>query len=466
MRVRSRTHSTSGPVSPRRILQLLFRLSPGRFRSRTPCSARGGAGWLAWSSLVLLLALCGCTIASPVPEGSTLPAPTTDASPLLVSGIDGNIYTIHRDGSNRRRLTDDASNSRTYTQPTWSPTGEQVAYSRMDTGAGDLAAALIVSQQDGTILEEVEVPYPPFYIYWSPQGDRLVYLSNWIANSMALRLVDLRGETADDTTLARGQPFYISWSPDGEKLLTHVGNEQTAIRSLDGAEQMLSTASTGFPAPQWSSDGESLLYAISDGDLQNLVVTNVDGEIVQEVTGYLGNITFSQSPTTSEIAYVVTETAGGFPTFGPLYVIDMGTLRTQALTDQPVLAFFWSPDGHKLAYVTVDAVGENYWLRWNVWDASPGESPGESSGESSGASLSSPSTTEFPRFLPSRTFLQRYLIFFDQYARSMNIWNPESSAFAYAGTSPTGRSGIWVQSLQEETPQRIGNGVFVTWSPR
>lgn len=404
--------------------------------------------------LLCLIALCGCTVEGLALEGGTLPAPEGGSARLLITGIDGNIYTMDGDGGNRARITDDASSSRVYTQPTWSPTGEQIAFSRLDTGAGDIASALLVSQRDGTITHEVDVPFAPFYIYWSPQGDRLVYLSNWVANSMALRLVDLHDERAAHSTLAEGQPFYFAWSPDGENLLTHVGNEETAIRALDGTVQPLSTASTGFPAPQWSSDGENLLFAISDGGLQYLVITTIDGQVVQEVTNYSGNITFSQSPTTQELAYVVTESASGFPTFGPLYVTDAQTLRTQELTDQPVIAFFWSPSGDKLAYISVDAAGQNYWLRWNVWDSSPEESAG-------GAA-----TTQFGRFLPSRTFLQRYLVFFDQYARSMSVWSPDGSAFAYAGTNPAGRSGIWVQSLQAEEPRRISNGVFVTWAPR
>lgn len=415
----------------------------------------------------ILLFLVGCSLDERALEGFTLQEmlpqsersnrrqPDTmlsTAAPhnrLLIQGVDGNIYTTDPTGANRQAVTDDASRGCSYQQPTWSPSGEQIAFSRVDTDGDEVTSAIVVSRYDGAIISELEVPFAPFYIYWNPQGDRLVYLSNWIASqtgAMALRMVDLTGDTATVTTVAEGQPFYLAWSPDGEQLLTHVGNAQTAIRSLDGAEQQLSTASTGFPAPQWGSDGESLIFAVQRENTQQLIITDISGEPVQDITTFSGNIAFAQSPTTSQLAYVVTERSDGFPTFGALYAVDAESLRTVEVSSDPVIAFFWSPDGARLAYISFETVGESFWLRWNMWD-----------GES---------TVAYERFLPSRTFLQRYLVFFDQYARSMTVWSPDSSAFVYSGIDPSGRNGIWVQKVDDQSPRRVASGVFAAWSPR
>jgi len=423
---------------------------------------RANALPLALAGLVLLL-LSGCTMLDdPSATGlrneddagrkpftrstlrnQTIPPAVSFQNRLLIVGTDGNLYTSDPDGGNRVAVTTDASSTRSYLQPTWSPTGEKIAWSRVDAEEG---ATLTIGQFDGTIESEIDVPFPPFYIFWSPQGERLAYLSNWRANSMALRMVELDGNQAQAETLAQGQPFYFSWAPDGEQLLTHVGNQRTAIRQLDGAERPLSAASIGFPAPQWTPDGEKLIFATGDNELQTLVLTDVEGEPIREITLYDGSITFTQSPSMDEIAYVVTESDSGFPTFGPLYLVETETGRTQEISGGPVIAFFWSPDGTKLAFIRVEPVGDSFWLRWSVWNGKQ--------------------VTEYARFLPSRTFLQSYLTFFDQYAQSTSLWAPDSSAFAYAGVSPSRRNGIWVQDLAQERPDRVGSGVFVVWSPQ
>jgi hypothetical protein len=72
----------------------------------------------------------------------------------------------------------------------------------------------------------------------------------------------------------------------------------------------------------------------------------------------------------------------------------------------------------------------------------------------------------YAAIVPSRTFLQAYLLFFDQYARGMTIWSPDSSAFAYAAIDPLGGNNIWVQHLDDDEPQEVSRGIFVSWSPR
>ena len=112
-----------------------------------------------------------------------------------------------------------------------------------------------------------------------------------------------------------------------------------------------------------------------------------------------------------------------------------------------MLAFFWSPDGTKLAFLAVERVGDSVQLRWRVWDGTE--------------------TRAFGALTPSRVFLEEYLPFFDQYAQSMTLWSPDSTAFAYAGANEEGVSGIWVQELAgNKLPVRVSDGVFVAWSPR
>jgi TolB protein len=127
-------------------------------------------------------------------------------------------------------------------------------------------------------------------------------------------------------------------------------------------------------------------------------------------------------------------------------VVDVATSATRQLTARPVLAFFWSPDGQKLAYLELDDAADALRLRWHVWDGTHSRA--------------------YATFVPTRTFLQAYLVFFDQYARSMTLWSPDSQAFAYPAVTETLGNHIYVQQLEADAPVEVGTGLFVAWSPR
>lgn len=373
---------------------------------------------------------------------------------LLIQGIDGNLYTTRPDGSEPIALTRDASRTRLYLQPTWSPAADQIAYAQIDSSSGADQNTLVVDSFNGLSSQRFATPYAPFYFHWSPDATRLAYLSNWHGlqeQTIALRILDLSPEQTDRAnairTLAEGNPLYFAWSPDSARILAHIGNERLEFRTLAGEGEPLALTAAVFPAPQWSADGSRLLYALSDALGQRLVLANPDGLDATELTSYRESIAFSLNAAGNQVAYIVTPRGMNTAAFGPLYVVDAAGSRTVELTTRPVIAFFWSPDGEKLAFLEVDDSGTNAQLRWMVWDGQRKQAY---------ASIS-----------PTRTFLQSYLAFFDQYARSMTIWSPDSSAFAYAANAPSnGGPRIYVQELNAESPVEISRGVFVSWSPR
>src|SRR4029453_1308966 len=71
-----------------------------------------------------------------------------------------------------------------------------------------------------------------------------------------------------------------------------------------------------------------------------------------------------------------------------------------------------------------------------------------------------------PRFVPSELVAVGYLQFFEQYAQSMSLWSPDSSAFAYPGMNEDGEEGIWIQSARpDRAAVLVAAGAFVAWSP-
>ena len=98
-----------------------------------------------------------------------------------------------------------------------------------------------------------------------------------------------------------------------------------------------------------------------------------------------------------------------------------GGNRTRVTTD-PFVAFFWSPDGQSLAYITLDRAEQNF--VWNRRQRLARQNPRRL-------------TTSFP------TEEQiRLLAFLDEYAISHGLWSPDSQSLLYAASPSEERRGI------------------------
>ena len=127
--------------------------------------------------VALLLVVSGC-LSSGLEAGSGL---------IVYVGVDDNIYTIDQYGENKQAVTSDAQSdadgggeSLIYQQPTWSPDSNRVAFIRTTRkGNRDQMAALFTAHPDGGGLVETyssENQFP-FYLYWSPDGQLLSFLT-------------------------------------------------------------------------------------------------------------------------------------------------------------------------------------------------------------------------------------------------------------------------------------------------
>jgi TolB protein len=445
---------------------------PEKFLVVSAYRSAKGLGKQLFPCMVLLLLLGGCTNADVARFLSTpiTSAPNTDSTTnqsnlgtidpalassnrLLVEGDDGNLFTIDPTGAARFDLTTDASRSRSYTQATWSSSGERIGWTLVEQSGGTLESALLTSRADGSERTQVETRFAPFYLFWSPDDSKLAYLSNWIDEkgpTIALQIADIAEPTTAAALVGTGQPFYFSWSPTGEQMLTHVANQSVALLTLaDGESKILTEVAANFAAPQWSAAGNQLLFVMNEESSSQLVVTDASGVNEQLVTtlGRNDSISFGLNSTGTQLAYIETSQAIGFNAFGPLFLYDLAQEEFTQLSDGPVLAFFWSPDGQSLFFLSAEPDPDRPLLRVNVWNGEDVQS--------------------YARFVPNATFLSNYLRFADQYMQSMRFWSPDSQSIVYVGEGENGKQGVWVQSVQgNEAAQLVAAGNFATWSPR
>ena len=382
---------------------------------------------------------------SPEPEGPTPSVPSEVATlggRLAVLDEGGNLVTMDPDGSREVVLAETEAGLSEVRQPSWSRDGDRLAWVHLHvTEAGTLAVGVATSTDRGKKQTELRTLVTPFYLSWDPTSSRIAYLGSPGGGEIELDILEIAGHSSG-TALDTGQPFYLSWGPTGDELLVHVGTERLETLDLDGKLTTVARRPGAFGAPVWTADGRAFVYASTRAGGQQLVVQDADADRGRSVLPFEGLITFVVSPDGGRIAFEAFEDGDA----QPLTVVDVVSGQTTEVTDQPVAAFYWSPDGERLLYLDPDPTQDQIWFRWGVWNGRRAF------------------TT--PRFIPSQRMIDEYLPFFEQYAQSMSLWSPDGSAFAYPGMDENGDTGIWVQSARSDrAPVLVSDGDFVAWSP-
>ena len=216
--------------------------------------------------LLRWLALCGlvATLLA-FPGGADAAFPGVNGRIAFESTRDGNseIYSMNADGSDQRRLTNNAWSD---AQPAWSPDGTKIAFvsggihSMNADGSGDTQLAA-----DGTDPA------------WSPDGAKIAFVSQRDGSAEIYSMnADGSGEirlTSNSASDARP-----AWSPDGSKIVFDTdrdgnlgdGNFEIYAMNADGSGQTRLTNSSAVAEmePAWSPDGSRI--AFSRGSLADL----------------------------------------------------------------------------------------------------------------------------------------------------------------------------------------------------
>lgn len=349
-------------------------------------------------------------------------------------------------------------------QATWSRDGSRLAWSSLSAEAQEIR---ILSFGDdglpaGSPLGSDASGSPVFYLQWDGSGDRLAYLRNaQLAGRLEVGLVE-PGEPI--APVSEGAPFFLAWDTDSDRLAGHIGEQRIAVHEVaDGAESGfvdVRSPAGGFSAPAWV--GENTILAVADGALS--VVDVVSGE-ADPLVPLAGPVEFVVSPDRSKVAFQ-TLSQGGLTLVGDrggvsspiqdptvsLVVLDLVDGQQTQVSDVAALAWEWSPDSSRLAWLEATPTGRPGG-RWHFWSEAE---------ESGGAVIG---TERTPELFLTRTYAQAYLPFFAQYAQSVTGWSPDSTAFAFAGVIG-GDRGVWVQLVDETvSPRLVAPGDIVTWGP-
>jgi TolB protein len=158
-----------------------------------------------------------------------------------------------------------------------------------------------------------------------------------------------------------------------------------------------------------------------------------------------GPAAFVLSPRGDRLA--VSRTYPGTGRGEALDVIDLASGRVERWSSDELLAFYWSPDGERLALLTANRAEAA-----PVWHVAEGPA----------------AVRRLTSFTPSDQ-LDATLGFFDQYSQSHAAWSADSRYVTFAGW--LGRpdetpSRVWIAPADGSAPPRaVAEGLFATWAP-
>lgn len=400
--------------------------------------------------------------------------PSTAVDRIAYVGPDGQIRTVNPNGTRKITITPDEG---VYSWPTWSPNGRKLVFSGVTGAETDEPRVSLYAYNAFTRqLRELHVREPgvtglvatnaPHYPIWAPNGNYLAFIGS-TGGGLRLYLDDLRdGEgpkpAVDDA------PLWLDWSADSQYLLVQRQGDHYLVDMepffREGAMTTLEIQSDGFGynVPSWNPAGDE--YAFVSGDIAGgygLFTSRPNGDAQVLVERVSPSTAFLWSPdgrslavTQSDRLLITSLLRLSVYTRVSLYGQDGSTHPVDI--EENVVAFFWSPDSTKLAYVTLtETPGVLRWKIFNVLD---------------GASWT------LTDFIPSLDQLTVYR-HFDQYAHSHSLWSPDSTSLVFAGRTVGGATSA---SLRQRQPDRIvvvsthrfsfvsaiANGVLGFWSPR
>ncbi len=377
------------------------------------------------------------------------------------SDLQGLAGEVHRVGTAGSVLAQTLDMTNYYAWPTWSPSGSKIAASQVQASDSEIDLSLVVIDVDTARARTVYrnelvaqiAPGTPHYLYWSPNDRNLAFLATAPAG-LSLFILDSLGE--DETVSpAAGPPIYYQWAADGESLLVHHREDVNLVtKPFSGRPQELVSTLGNYRAPALSPDGRHFAYIDTTGVEGSLVVAPVaDPENGSSILDVGRRSAFIWSPAGGELA-VADQLGSGNEIFERVRIVSSDGQDVRPVVEGPILAFFWSPLGDKLAWFVLDLESRSFNVK--VSDTSGGEAK------------------QVFRFRPSDDAFTM-LSFFDQYAHSHTPWSPDGTRLVVSGTregvaagsngsAPTEDKVFVLDAVGDEAPRSIASGTLGFWS--
>lgn len=192
-------------------------------------------------------------------EGGFHPAYSPDGLTVAMASRRGpseDIFLIAAAGGDRNRLDQLTNDPAADIQPSWSPSGDRIAFTTNRDGNYDIYVMPIAdpTQQTAVTTDAADDEWASF----APDGNRVAFQSNRAGNT-DIWIIDLTDQSLTQVTTSPFRDEHPAWSPDGAAILftsNRAGDFDIYSIAPDGTgvDQVTSDGrSDGYP--QWRPDG-------------------------------------------------------------------------------------------------------------------------------------------------------------------------------------------------------------------
>ncbi len=384
----------------------------------------------------------------------------------------GKLLTMDPYGGNINRL---GYESLFYQFPAWSPNGKKLA---VLANSREQSSVYVMADHPDSILTSLfeGITDAAFYLYWRPDGQAVTFITTHPVSKMALRMSSVDGKETEE--LLQGIPCFWQWSQDSNGFLYHVGgnddNAELAYHALHDEENDIMLDEPGiFQSPGISATGD--FWAYSTLDMANKSQLVIDGNSIasRQTISHKGVLAMTWSPVLDELAFVSPQDNVRY-WYGPLQILNALSGEQRVLTEEQVVAFFWSPNGRYITYITVkpsqDIVGQ---LQEKTIYTNGSAPPRQQATRDekripfllSVVEVATGIKRELAEFHPVPVLINRFLPFFDQYAHSHQLWSPDSTEFVFPILETEDTSKIMVYPIDGSPAREIADGLMAFWSP-
>jgi Tol biopolymer transport system component len=264
-------------------------------------------------------------------------------------GFVNDIYVMDADGKHQTRLTDDPADD---TSAVWSPQGDKIAFLSARRLNGNEIYLMNADGSNQHPLRDAS-PVVPFSFEWSPDGTRLAYSDG---NDVYVSAAD--GASAPVNVSGYKPAGTLDWepvwSPNGGQLVVRSINTSCGgcsdlhvINSFDGGGRYALSTGPGFDqGARWSPAGDLIAYEGDRGG-RGIYVTPADGTGAEtKVSGSVGSFgVLAWAPGGSRLAFKSAAEK--------VYAANPDGSGLTLLTDVPADgggAIIWSPDAAMVAF--------------------------------------------------------------------------------------------------------------------
>lgn len=349
--------------------------------------------------------------------------------------------------------------------PLWSPDGNRVAVSAFLTREEQRRSAVLVAdlRSGGGRIVWDSRDGSPFFLGWSPDSRRIAVLASVPDGSLGLDVAGV--DDAERVSVAEGSPLYFDWLADGRHLIVHTSGRLEVYDVDAGTSRELGPRPGSFQAPAVDPEGGEIAAVLDDGAGNTVATLDTGGRSVDRLAApggasvswsplgrYLAVLRYRPGTRLGVLEIVDTTESTRLVASPPNTWLAAAPLTVQQQSERSIaFAMEWQNDGQALLVLAPARrrIPGTFTMQWEYYELENGVWQ----------------TRTLFAFVPTATYLQMVLPFFDQYTRFFKRLAPDGRGFVFDAIDQSGRTSVYAYLFEEERIIRVADGILPTWRP-